>query len=70
MVVQKVANKMLGWKKNLLTYPGRELLVKPVLTAMPTFFSQFSKWLSGPLLKLIDLEEPSYGRGRTLIMLE
>lgn len=37
-MVQKVANRMLGWKKNFLTYLGRELLVKSVLSAMPTFF--------------------------------
>jgi hypothetical protein len=37
-MVQKVANRMPGWKKNLLTYPGREMLVKTVLSALPTFF--------------------------------
>jgi hypothetical protein len=37
-MVQKVANRMPGWKKNLLTYPQREMLVKTVLSALPTFF--------------------------------
>jgi hypothetical protein len=46
-VVQKVANRMPGWKKNLLTYPRRKLLVKTVLSVMPTFFLavfKMSKW--------------------------
>jgi hypothetical protein len=36
-----------GWKKDLLTYPGRELLVKSVLFAIPTHFLtvfKFPKW--------------------------
>jgi hypothetical protein len=37
-VVQKVDNRLPGWKRKFLTYPGRELLVKFVLTAMPTYF--------------------------------
>jgi hypothetical protein len=37
-LVHKVANCLPGWKKNLLTYPCRELLVKMVLSAVPTFF--------------------------------
>jgi hypothetical protein len=27
-----------GWKRNLLTYPGRELLVKTILSAISTHF--------------------------------
>jgi hypothetical protein len=38
VMVQKVANRLPGWKKNLLTYPGREMLAKTVLSALPTFF--------------------------------
>jgi hypothetical protein len=36
-VIQKIGNRLLGWKINFLSYPGRELLVKTVLTVMPTF---------------------------------
>jgi hypothetical protein len=36
--VQKIGNRLPGWKRNLLTYSGRELLVKTVLTSMPTHF--------------------------------
>jgi hypothetical protein len=38
LVIQKIASSLPGWKRNFLTYPGRELLVKIVLTAMPTYF--------------------------------
>jgi hypothetical protein len=38
VMVQKVANRMPGWKKNLLTYLGREMLVKTMLSVLPTFF--------------------------------
>jgi uncharacterized membrane protein AbrB (regulator of aidB expression) len=37
-VIQKIANMLLGWKGKLLSYPSRELLVKIVLSAMPTYF--------------------------------
>jgi hypothetical protein len=37
-MVQRIGNKLPGWKRNLLSYPGRELLVKFVLTAIPTHF--------------------------------
>jgi hypothetical protein len=36
--VQNIANRLPGWKRNFLTYPGRETLVKSVLSTMPTFF--------------------------------
>jgi hypothetical protein len=37
-LVQKVGNRLPGWKRCLLSYPGRETLIKTVLSAMPTFF--------------------------------
>lgn len=46
-VVQAVADRLPGWKTDFLTYPGRELLVKTVLTAMPTYFLtvfKFPRW--------------------------
>jgi hypothetical protein len=36
--IQKIGNRLLGWQRGLFSYPGRELLVKSVLSAMPTFF--------------------------------
>jgi hypothetical protein len=35
-LVQKIGNRLPGWKRNMLTYPGRELLVKTILSSMPT----------------------------------
>jgi hypothetical protein len=48
-LVHKVANRLPGWKRNILTYPSRELLVKIVLTAVPTFFSLYSNCQNGEL---------------------
>jgi hypothetical protein len=42
-LVQKIGNQLPGWKRNLLTYPGRELLVKMVLSSMPTHFLMVCK---------------------------
>jgi hypothetical protein len=38
IVIQKIGSRLPGWKRNFLTYPGRELLLKSVLLAMPTYF--------------------------------
>jgi hypothetical protein len=38
LVIYKIGNRLHGWKKNFLTYPGRDLLVKTVLLTMPTYF--------------------------------
>jgi hypothetical protein len=37
-LVHKIGNRMSGWKMIFLTYPGRELLVKTVLSSVPTHF--------------------------------
>jgi hypothetical protein len=37
-LVHKIGNQMSGWKMIFLTYPGRELLVKTVLSSVPTHF--------------------------------
>jgi hypothetical protein len=37
-VIQKIAKRLPGWKRGFLTYLGMELLVKTVLSAMPTYF--------------------------------
>lgn len=37
-LVQKIANRLPGWKRRFFTYPGRELQCKTVLAAMPTYF--------------------------------
>jgi hypothetical protein len=37
-LIQKIGGRLLGWKKNFMTYSGRELLVKSVLSTMLTHF--------------------------------
>jgi hypothetical protein len=37
-LVQKIGNKLLRWKRDLLSYPDREALVKSVLFMMPMHF--------------------------------
>jgi hypothetical protein len=37
-LVQKIGHMLPGWKRNFLTYPGMELLIKIVLSMMPTHF--------------------------------
>ena len=34
---QKVANKVLGWKENLLTHVGKEILIKSMAQAVPAY---------------------------------
>jgi hypothetical protein len=36
--IQKIGNRLPGWKRRFMSYPGRELLVKSVLSAMPIHF--------------------------------
>jgi hypothetical protein len=38
-LIQKIGNRLPGWKRSYFTYPGRELLVKTVLSSLPTYFS-------------------------------
>jgi hypothetical protein len=37
-VIQRIIDKLPAWKRRFLTYPRRELLVKTILSSMPTFF--------------------------------
>jgi hypothetical protein len=42
-LIQKVAKRLSGWKGRFLTFHGRELLVKSVLSAIPTHFLTYFK---------------------------
>lgn len=46
-IIQKVADRLPGWKRDFLTYPGRDLLVKTVFTSMPTYFLTIFKFKVG-----------------------
>jgi hypothetical protein len=46
-VIQKIGGRLPGRRSNFMTYPARELLVKPVLSTMPTYIItvfKMSKW--------------------------
>jgi hypothetical protein len=46
-VILKIGGRLHGWKRNFMSYARRELLVKSVLTAMPTYFMtvfKMPKW--------------------------
>jgi hypothetical protein len=46
-LIQKITDRLPGWKRRFFSYLGRELLVKTVLTAMPTYFLtpyKMQKW--------------------------
>lgn len=46
-LVEKIANRLPGWKTEFMSCPGRELLIKSVMTSMPTYFMtifKLSKW--------------------------
>jgi hypothetical protein len=45
-LVQKIGNWLPGWKRNLLSYPRRELIVKTILSSMPTHFLRVYKLLA------------------------
>jgi hypothetical protein len=42
-VVNKIGNRLSGWKMNLLSYPGRDALIKSVLLALPTYLMTIFK---------------------------
>jgi hypothetical protein len=33
-----VANRLSGWRRGIFSSPGREILIKHVLSAIPTYF--------------------------------
>jgi hypothetical protein len=75
LMVQRIGNKLLRWKRNLISYPGRGLLVKSVLTAIPTHFltvHKLSAWarrdiVRNRILTLIEREDDTRSWGNFLI---
>jgi hypothetical protein len=46
-VIQKIGDRLPGWKSKFMSYPGRELMVKLVFSSMSTYFltvSKMPKW--------------------------
>jgi hypothetical protein len=65
-VVQKIGNRLLGWKRMFLTYPGRELLVKTILTSMPTYFLTVYKMPKWAIAGIDRFRRGFFWRGKTL----
>jgi hypothetical protein len=42
-VIQRIIDMLSDWNKRFLTYLGRELLVKTIMSVMPTFFLSVHK---------------------------
>jgi hypothetical protein len=54
-VIQKIGDKLPSWKRGLLSRPGKEMLIKSVLTAIPTYFLivfKMTKWAFSSIDKL------------------
>jgi hypothetical protein len=54
-VIQKIGDKLPSWKRGLLSRPGKEMLIKSVLTAIPTYFLivfKMTKWAFSNIDKL------------------
>jgi hypothetical protein len=73
IVVQKIGNRLQGWKRRFFSYPCRDLLVKYVLPSLPTFFLtmfkmpkwaflQMDKFRRGFLWKGKDVDKVKEGR--------
>jgi hypothetical protein len=62
-LVQKIGNRMPGWKKNLISRSGRETLVKSILSAMPTFFMSIFKLPRWAIIKIDKFRRGFFWKG-------
>jgi hypothetical protein len=68
-VIQKLGDRLSGWKRNFFSYLGRELLVKSVPSwPCPHSSSLYLKFQSGLMLKWTNTEEVFFGREGDLSM--
>jgi hypothetical protein len=51
-LIQKIAKRLPRWQRNFLTYPGREILINYVLSAMPAYFLTVFKMLKWGLNRI------------------
>ena len=65
-IKERVWNKLQGWKENLLSQVGREVLLKAVVQAIPTFAIGCFKLPSG-LLNDIEMMIGNFGRANGVI---
>jgi hypothetical protein len=63
-MVEKVAKRLPGWQRRFLTYPDRELLVKSVLSAMPTHFLTMFKMPKKTIKRIDQFRRSFIWRGK------
>jgi hypothetical protein len=63
-LVQKVGNMLPRWKRKFLTYPGRELLVKTVLTAIALHFLTIFKIPKWAIARMDIFRRSFFWRGK------
>jgi hypothetical protein len=61
----KIANQLLGWKRDFLTYPDREFLVKADLSSMPTHFLTMFKLPQWAIKNIDRFRRSFFWRGKS-----
>jgi hypothetical protein len=64
VVIQKLGDRLHGWKKNFLSFPDREILIKYVISAMPTYFMAIFKMLKWAFLKMVRIRRSFFCKGK------
>jgi hypothetical protein len=62
-VIDKVGYRLPAWKNNFFSYPGREMLVKSVLSALPTYFLSMHKMPKWGFSKIDRIRRSFFWRG-------
>lgn len=62
-LIQKIGDRIPGWKKKFLSCPGRELLLKTVLITMPTYFLSMFKLHKWAIKSIDRLRRSFFWRG-------
>jgi hypothetical protein len=60
----KIANRLPGWKRDFLSYLGRELLVKAILSSMPTHFLSVYKLPQWAIKNIEKFRRSFFWRGK------
>jgi hypothetical protein len=63
-LIQKMHNRLPGWKIIFLSYPSRETLVKSVLSTMPTYFMTVHKMPKWAFAKMDRIKRSFFLKGR------
>jgi hypothetical protein len=67
-VIQKVENRLHDWQRGIMSYSGRELHVKTILSSLPTYFLTVFKMPTLGYAKIDRLEEIFFEKGKIMTM--